>query len=157
MIYNRLLFISFLLVFSCSLFAKDQKGKVNQVLNQLHQSASNANASVYFSLFHKNATFIGTDPKETWSIQQFKDFALDYFEKGIGWTYYPRDRHVFFSDSKKTAWFDEMLNNDKYGETRGTGVLVLTDKGWKITQYHLTLPIPNELTPKVVKMIKNAN
>ena len=133
---------------------KPDKVLVQQVLNLLHQSASEANGKLYFSLFHKNAVFIGTDPNETWSLNAFRVFAQPYFSKGAGWTYRSRDRHIYFSDSNQTAWFDEMLDNDQYGETRGTGVLVKTTAGWKITQYHLTIPIPNELASDITQQIK---
>ena len=39
---------------------------------------------------------------------------------------------------------------------RGTGVLRQIDGRWKICQYHLTLPIPNALAPKVVQLIREA-
>ena len=54
----------------------------------------------------------------------------------------------------ETAWFDEMLWNEKYGTCRGTGVLVLTEQGWRIAQYHLTFPIPNELSAEFTSRIK---
>jgi len=147
-------------MFSSSIHSKnnncaDCKLEISQTLNQLHLAASEANSQIYFSLFTTNAVFIGTDPKENWTIKEFKTFAEPYFNKGTGWTYHSRDRHITISESKQTAWFDEMLDNKKYGETRGTGVLVKTARGWKIAQYHLTLPIPNSLTSSVVKMIQN--
>lgn len=145
--------IFLLLVVSSQTSVASEISRINHVLDNLHQSASKADGKTYFSLFSENAVFIGTDPKETWKIKQFKAFALPYFEKGTGWTYHPRNRHIYFSKSGETAWFDEMLDNDKYGETRGTGVLVKTEQGWKIAQYHLTLPIPNDLTGQVVKLI----
>jgi hypothetical protein len=55
------------------------------------------------------------------------------------------------SKTKKVAWFDEMLFNENYGETCGTDVLSKSDTGWKIEQYHLTIPIPNRLAKKVVE------
>jgi len=136
-------------------FASNAK-EINQVLDQLHLSASKAEGKRYFSLFSSNAVFIGTDPDEIWTIQDFKNYALPYFDKGAGWTYLPRDRHIYLSESEQTAWFDEMLDNEKYGETRGTGVLIYTKAGWKISQYHLTLPIPNSLTKTVVQLIKES-
>ena len=132
-----------------------EKALINNVLDLFHQSASNANAQTYFSQFSQNAIFIGTDPKETWTLKEFKKFARPYFLKGQGWTYIPRDRHIYFSINQQTAWFDEMLDNKKYGETRGTGVLIKTAQGWKIAQYHLTLPIPNAITADVVKLIQS--
>jgi hypothetical protein len=38
--------------------------------------------------------------------------------------------------------------------TRSTGVLIREDGAWKIAQYHLTIPIPNDLANRVVKMIR---
>jgi hypothetical protein len=146
----------FVTVFALVSFSanSNERESVNSVLDRLHHSASQANGDSYFSIFSERATYIGTDPTETWTLEQFKGFAVPYFNKGKGWTYVARDRHIYFSKNKDTAWFDEMLDNDKYGETRGTGVLVKSDHQWKIVQYHLTLPIPNELTNDVVKMIK---
>lgn len=47
-----------------------------------------------------------------------------------------------------------MLDNDKYGECRGTGVLVKLGGAWRIVQYNLTIPIPNEIALDVVEMIR---
>lgn len=149
----KILFV-LLLLFSSQLLANPDSTPINTILDELHHSASQADGKTYFSLFSKNANFIGTDPRETWTIEEFKTFALPYFKKGTGWTYHSRDRHVYFSDSGNTAWFDEMLDNDSYGETRGTGVLIKTTNGWKIAQYHLTIPIPNSLTQEIIKIIE---
>jgi len=53
-----------------------------------------------------------------------------------------------------TAWFDEILWNDSYGTCRGTGVLVLSGGVWRIAQYNLTIPIPNDLARGFAKTIK---
>ena len=87
-------------------------------------------------------------------MEAFKAYALPRFQKGGGWTYKPTSRHVYLSPDGRTAWFDEILVNENYGETRGTGVLVKTTRGWKVAQYHLTVPVPNELLREVVEMIK---
>lgn len=47
-----------------------------------------------------------------------------------------------------------MLKNDSYGTTRGTGVLMKTRDGWRIVQYHLAIPIPNEIAKEVVARIR---
>lgn len=52
------------------------------------------------------------------------------------------------------AWFDELLDSEKYGLCRGTGVMRKIGGEWKITQYHLTVPVPNELMEQVTRMIK---
>lgn len=63
-------------------------------------------------------------------------------------------REIDFSPDGNTAWFDELLNNEAYGTSRGTGVLIRTGEGWKIVQYHLTFPIPNDLAGDFTAQIK---
>ncbi|MEP1445328.1 MAG: nuclear transport factor 2 family protein [Paraglaciecola sp.] len=147
----------FLILVMCVLFpvhASQNQSQIIKVLDSFHQAASEANYRQYFDLLSDNAVFIGTDGDERWGKDAFEDFAKPYFEKGNGWTYIPRNRHVTVTRSGQFAWFDEMLDNQSYGECRGTGVLELTDKGWKISQYHLTIPVPNELAKELVQQIK---
>ena len=127
---------------------------IDGVLNSFHQAASDADGALYFNLFTEDAVFIGTDATERWSVDEFKAFAEPYFSKDRGWTYTKTERHIDLAVSGKTGWFDEMLWNEKYGACRGTGVLVLTEKGWRIAQYHLTFPIPNELSAEFTSRIK---
>jgi ketosteroid isomerase-like protein len=128
--------------------------KIEAALDAFHHAASDADGKTYFALLHEDAVFIGTDGSERWTKAQFKEFAMPYFSNGQGWTYEPRDRHIAIHDNGKVAWFDEMLDNESYGECRGTGVLLLTEKGWQISQYHLTIPIPNALAKDVVRQIR---
>ncbi len=129
---------------------------VSNVLDQLHHNASVANEESYFALFAPEGVFFGTDATERWTVDQFRAYAHPFFEQGRGWTYVPREgtRNIEFDPSGTVAWFDEILDNENYGETRGTGVVRLIDGEWKIAQYHLTIPVPNELARKVVGMIR---
>lgn len=131
-------------------------GAVLSVLDALHQHASKGDGEKYFELFTPNAVFIGTDATERWSLDQFKAYALPLFARGRSWTYKPRasSRNVELSDDRSVAWFNELLDNDKYGLCRGTGVLRKVDGKWRIAQYHLTVPIPNELLERVSAMVK---
>lgn len=131
-----------------------ENNDVSAVINQLHQHAAEAKFKAYFDLFTDDAIFIGTDAGETWDIKSFRNYAKPVFDRGQGWTYTPKERHIYFSPGKDVAWFDELLDNASYGLTRGTGVLIKTDNGWKITQYHLTIPIPNDLAKDVANQIK---
>lgn len=133
----------------------EDKIDVAAVLDSLHTAASNAQATTYFGLFTDDAIFIGTDVNEYWTLDEFKSYTLPYFNQGQGWTYTPRSRDIRFSDSGKVAWFHEVLDSESFGTTRGTGVLVLEeDTGWLIAQYHLTIPIPNEIANEVTVRIK---
>ena len=132
----------------------DEETAVAAVLDDLHEAASEADGERYFNLYADNAIFLGTDITERWTIDAFKAYAQARFDQGTGWTYTPQSRHLYFSPDKKTAWFDEILHNERFGECRGTGVLVKIDDQWEIAQYHLTVPIPNALLYRVVDMIR---
>lgn len=127
---------------------------VSATLDRFHTAASEADGATYFSLFAENGVFIGTDKSERWPLSDFKAFAEPLFASGRGWTYVMTERHIDFSPDGKTAWFDELLQNEAYGTSRGTGVLILVGDDWKITQYHLTFPIPNDLAGDFTSRIK---
>jgi hypothetical protein len=126
--------------------------KVRRTLDRLHAAASRADGKVYFEQFAPDAVFLGTDASERWTLAQFKAYAEPYFAKGQGWTYTVTERTITREGS--VAWFDERLSNEKYGECRGTGVLVRRGGEWKIAQYNLTVPIPNDLLPTVAQQIR---
>ena len=123
------------------------------VLDDLHLAASEADEERYFGHFAPEGVFLGTDATERWSVEEFRAYARPHFSAGKGWTYRATERHVRVSPDGKTAWFDERLHNEKYGEVRGSGVLVW-DGRWRIAQYNLSFPIPNELAGKVIELIQ---
>lgn len=127
------------------------KKQISEVLDTLHQAASEANWHVYFSLYTDDSTFIGTDVTERWDKATFQNYAA----KSNGWTYHLRERHIDITPDGDSAWFDEILDNDKYGTSRGTGILIRTESGWKIGQYHLTFPLPNDLTVGITQQIQS--
>jgi len=143
-------FLLFCIVLPPNILAQD----VDAVLDDFHDAASQADAERYFGHFTDHAVFFGTDITERWTVDEFKAYAMPFFNEGRGWTYVKQSRHVFHSDDGDTAWFDEILLNENFGETRGTGVLLHTEDGWKIAQYHLTLPVPNNLIYDLVEMIE---
>ena len=149
---KKILFIFLLpLIIFCQNTNLDQA--VTSVLNNLHLYAAEARGPEYFDLFAKDAIFFGTDIDERWDKNAFQEYGLARFETGKGWTYYMTERNIYFSDDDQTCWFDELVRSDKYGELRGTGVLKLVDQDWKIVQYNLVLPMPNDLLPKYAQEI----
>lgn len=126
------------------------------VLDRMHAAASTADGTTYFAQFTPDARFIGTDASERWSLADFRAYAEPYFAQGRGWTYTPRDRVMTLAplDCRCVVWFDELLDNASYGETRGSGVLRLTEDGWKIEQYVLSIPVPNDKARAVVALIQ---
>ena len=127
---------------------------VNRVLDDWHKAAADADEQRYFGYAAPEFVFLGTDAGERWDLASFRAFAHPYFAKGKAWTFVPHDRHVQASAREDVAWFDEKLDSASYGECRGSGVLRRTPDGWKIAQYNLTIPIPNDLAKTVVQMIR---
>jgi ketosteroid isomerase-like protein len=128
--------------------------QVDLVLDGFHDAAAKADKDRYFGFLSKDAIFMGTDARERWTKKEFLQYATPYFDKGKGWTYISKNRHVMFSTDGNFAWFDEHLLNEKYGELRGTGVLRKQNRIWKIVHYSLVFTIPNEVAGKVTQLIK---
>lgn len=129
---------------------------IDKTLDALHAAASKPDEAKYFALFAPGAVFIGTDATERWTIEEFRSYAHGRFATGKGWTYVPRGRHVNVDTAAGYAFFDELLDNEKYGECRGTGVLKRVGDKWLIVQYQLTMPLPNDLLESVAKEIRRA-
>ena len=47
----------------------------------------------------------------------------------------------------------KQLFSPAYGISRGTGALIHTEQGWKIAQYHLSFPIPNDKAKRITTLI----
>ncbi len=143
-----------LLVAATLVNASAAQDAAGALLDRFHAAASKAQFDEYFSLFAPEGVFIGTDASERWTVAQFKAYAKPHFDKGRGWTYTKAERHISIAADGKHASFDELLDNASLGRCRGTGVLRLIDGQWRIEQYHLTIPVPNELAADVVKRIR---
>ncbi len=130
------------------------RAAVNATVDRLHRAASEADEDVYFNLFLPDAVFLGTDPAERWTLDEFRRYAMPYFQRDTAWTYTPVRRSVGISPDGRAAWFEETLANDKLGACRGSGTLVRTDDGWRIAQYNLSVPVPNDLMLLFVEMIR---
>jgi ketosteroid isomerase-like protein len=133
-----------------SSLAADEKDNVSNTLSDFHEAASKADWNAYFGLMSDDAIFLGTDAGERWDKATFQGYA----SKTSGWTYTLRERNINLTPDGNSAWFDELLDSESYGTSRGTGVLIRTNDGWKISQYHLTFPIPNDLAAGITLEIQ---
>ena len=79
---------------------------------------------------------------------------MPYFQGDSAWVYEPLERHIDIAPGGRFAWFDERLMNARLGETRGSGALRLIDGDWRLVQYNLTIPIPNDLADEVAARIR---
>ncbi len=145
---------------------------VASVIDAFHAAAAASDEGAYFALFARQGVFLGTDASERWSVSAFREYAHPHFAAGRGWTYVPRDRHISFAAAGEVAWFDELLDHGKYGELRGSGVLVREARAsgasdasgasagsgasgaWKIAQYNLTFTVPNAAAAQVVPLLR---
>lgn len=131
-------------------FSVDQREHIYRILTDFHDAAAKGDFDRYFGHFTDDAIFFGTDPAERWTVEEFKGYAREPFEDGHGWTYHMRERNIFLSADQRTAWFDEIVESDHYGRCRGTGALILDGGRWKLTQYNLVIPVPNDFAEEVV-------
>lgn len=123
---------------------------ISRVLDGYHQAAANGDWDTYFNLMSDDGVFIGTDARERWVKSEFRQYSSG----SDGWVYAPLERNINITPDGLSAWFDEALLSQSFGSSRGSGVLILTNQGWKISQYHLTLPIPNGMVRAVTDQIK---
>lgn len=131
--------------------------EINRVIDDFHDAAAVADLNRYFGHLTAHAVFLGTDAWERWPRDQFREYAAPHFLGESAWAYTPRDRSVSLSESGEIAWFDEKVDNVKYGTLRGVGVLELCSDGvWRISQYNLGFTVPNEIAGDVIQMIRSS-
>ncbi len=130
-----------------------QKTKIETTIKNWHKAAAEANFEAYFDLMTQDAIFIGTDPTENWTNNDFKAFSKPYFDKGKAWSFTGLERNIFVEDKANIAWFDELLDT-QMGICRGSGVLQKTSNGWKIKHYVLSIAIPNENVKEITELKK---
>lgn len=138
----KFIVFSFIL-FGFSFSKEKELDKVNQVLNDWHQAATDANFEKYFALMHEESVFIGTAPNERWPKKEFMAFSKPFFDKGKAWDFKSKKRNISFSDDGKMAWFDEELDT-WMKDCSGSGVLKKVKGEWKIMFYDLHVLIENE-------------
>lgn len=125
--------------------------QISRTLDSWHRAAAEANLKGYFDVFTDDAIFIGTDATENWTKPAFQSYAKPYFDNGKAWSFTALERHIYFSEDKRTAWFDELLNT-QMKICRGSGVLILINRQWKIKHYVLSMTIPNNNSDEVIKI-----
>jgi len=123
--------------------------EINELLNNWHKSASEANFDTYFETMDSISIYIGTAASENWTKEEFAKFSKPYFDKGKAWNFIPIERNIYLSKNGDIAWFDELLNT-WMGICRGSGVLEKSNSKWKIKHYVLSVSIPNEDIKTVV-------
>lgn len=146
-----------LLFFSLAiqLFSQEtSEEKINNLVDQWHKAAAEADFDQYFGLMTADGVFLGTDATENWQNDDFREFSKPYFDRGKAWSFTSLERNIYFNENKSIAWFDELLDTHM-GICRGSGVLQKTETGWKIAHYVLSIAIPNENVEEVTQLKKS--
>lgn len=128
----------------CQADSSARSEAIHQLLDQWHQAAATADAGAFFGKMTPDAVYLGTDASERWLRDELRKWAAFAFEREAAWAFHPYDRQLYFSADGQTAWFEEMLDTENMGTCRGSGVLTLTEEGWKIRHYDLAVMVPNE-------------
>ncbi|CAN5795915.1 nuclear transport factor 2 family protein [soil metagenome] len=153
--FTQSLILSLLLLLAgCNTVKKDTVNDEKKIINMLDSfnvAAAKANFNNYFRYYTEDAIFTGTDATERWNKKDFMAWAKPIFDKGHAWDFTAIDRHIYFDQTGKIAWFDELLNT-QMKICRGSGVLVKQDNDWKIQQYILSTTVPNNLLDSVIKI-----
>lgn len=131
-----------------------EKDDINQMLDDWHKAAANADQEAYFERIDGAGIYIGTEAKEIWTKQEFYEWSKPYFDKGKAWSFTAIKRNIYLSVDGSFAWFDELLQFTG-GVFRGSGVLCKKDGQWKLKHYVLSLPVPNEKFKEVMEVINH--
>lgn len=131
--------------------AESIKITIDSILTLWHADAATADASGYFGSMDSASIYLGTDATENWDKVEFAIFCQPYFKKGKVWEFTAFERNIYLSQDGKVAWFDELLDT-WMGTCRGSGVLEMRGKDWKIKHYVLSVMIPNKDIDAVVSL-----
>jgi hypothetical protein len=152
---NRFFGFLFLFLAFTSTAQSPQKDvhSLDQLIDNWHLAATQANFVTYFALTSSNFVFLGTAPGERWTKSEFMSFCKPYFDKGKAWDFKPSNRNWQFAADGTVAYFDEDLATWMEG-CRGSGICVLENGEWKIAYYNLTVLIENEKIKSFIKLRK---
>lgn len=146
--------LGLLLILALAINAQNsEKENINNVLDDWHLAASNADFDSYFSKMTADGVFIGTDATENWQNAAFKEFSKPYFDKGKAWSFTAVERNIYMNKAEDFAWFDELLDT-QMKLCRGSGVMKKENGQWKIAHYVLSIAVPNDNVAELIKIKK---
>lgn len=148
----KLCLLLFLITFGIQAQDRDEtEMAINTNLEKWHKAAADADFDAYFDLMTEDGVFIGTDAEENWQLEDFKAFSKPYFDAGKAWSFKTLERTIYLPKKSKIAWFDELLET-QMGICRGSGVMRLDGKEWKVQHYVLSIAVPNENVTELTKI-----
>ncbi len=126
---------------------------IQELIDRWHQAATDADIDAYFNLLAENSIFLGTDPAEDWTKDEFYAAVKEAFAEAPAWDFTASDRHLRWIVPGKVIHFYEKLDT-WMGPCRGSGLVEKIKGEWKITFYNLSNTIPNKIVKDYVKFYK---
>lgn len=132
---------------------EDPHRLIDQLLDDWHHAAATADEVLFFGSMTKDAIYLGTEAGERWLRDELKEWSKEFFAKDSAWDFTPSNRMIYFSSDRKIAWFEESLAT-WMGPCLGSGVMELTEEGWKIKHYHLGVTVPNAKIKSFIELME---
>ena len=116
-----------------------------QIVDALHATDAEKLAAALAD--RPGSLHIGSDPGESWTKSQFVDMIREAMSAGGSQIRAELDK-VNVQVAGDVAWIDttgRFINNEgARRDIRLTGVFVREDGGWKATQTHVSIGVPND-------------
>ncbi|MEM9822304.1 MAG: nuclear transport factor 2 family protein [Bacteroidota bacterium] len=132
---------------------KDPKIEIDELMDQWHRAAAQADENSFFGSMAPDAIYIGTDASERWDKKTFEAWSKKYFDREKAWDFKPLERAVYFAENTEVAWFNETLDT-WMGVCRGSGVIEKLDGQWRLQHYHLAITVPNEKVKAFLELME---
>ena len=139
---------------NCQTKPRDDEAAIHQLMDDWHQAATVADSATFFGSMTADGIYLGTDATEHWLRDSMAKWAAPIFQRDTAWAFTATQRNVYLAKDGKTAWFEEWLDT-WMGVCRGTGVVQLTQDGWRIRHYHLAIAVPNDKVKSYLALFKN--
>ena len=131
--------------------------RIDELATRWHAAAAEADSAAFFGSLTDDAIYIGTDPAEHWTRDEFLAFAAPYFAAGKAWSFTATERHVFYDENQDVAYWDELLDT-WMGPCRGTGIARRQADGrWKIAHYTLSVAVPNDKIQPYLELLRESD
>jgi len=136
--------ILILFVLSAGIFSAQAQAEksLDQIMDDWHQAAAEADAEAFFGRMTETGIYIGTDASERWLRDELREWSAKYFARESAWSFTALERN-WQRPTENIAIADELLETGM-GVCRSTAVLQLIDGEWYIVHYQLSIAVPNE-------------
>ncbi len=138
---------------NCQTLPTSVENDVNNLMNAWHKAATTADEDIFFGSMKSAGIYIGTDQTELWTREEMKALMMKYFQKDTAWDFKTIERNVYSTDNEQVAWFDEKLDT-WMGVCRSSGVVEKIEGEWKISHYHLSVTVDNDLIKEFIALTK---